>query len=185
MGQISLGLARVLKKLLKFDRKVRFQFHCDILIPRKCLRKTLFNSQCPGTPSFEMLSKIYLFQECEKNSKIVGMRPPAPPVSKCWYLTTPRITYLNYADCLTGPQTLFFLVSFPRIVDLESGYLMITNPRTWARRPQDWKGYIITWRVFSSWFTSKLRPNFHVWKKSTKVFVINSQQYGGKSKALK
>ena len=37
-----------IKKLLKFDRnELRFQFHWGILIPRKCLRKALFQHTVP------------------------------------------------------------------------------------------------------------------------------------------
>ena len=44
----QLGVGKIIKKLLKVDRnELRFQFHCGILIHRKCPRKTHFNTQCP------------------------------------------------------------------------------------------------------------------------------------------
>ena len=44
----SLGVEQGLQKLPKFDiNDLRLLFHCNILIPRKCPRKTLFKAQCP------------------------------------------------------------------------------------------------------------------------------------------
>ena len=43
-----LRVGKGIKKTLNFDRnELRFLFHCGILIPRKCPRKTHFNTQCP------------------------------------------------------------------------------------------------------------------------------------------
>ena len=43
---LSLGVEQGLQKLPKFDiNDLRLSFHCNILIPRKCPRKTLFKAQ--------------------------------------------------------------------------------------------------------------------------------------------
>ena len=43
----SLGVEQGLQKLPKFDiNDLRLLFHCNILIPKKCPRKTLFKAQC-------------------------------------------------------------------------------------------------------------------------------------------
>ena len=45
---LSLGVEQGLQKLQKFDiNDLRLLFHCNILIPRKCPRKTPFKAQCP------------------------------------------------------------------------------------------------------------------------------------------
>ena len=45
---LSLGVGQVLQKLPKFDiNDLKLLFHCYILIPRKCPRKTQFKTQCP------------------------------------------------------------------------------------------------------------------------------------------
>ena len=44
---LSLGVEQGLQKLPKFDiNDLRLLFHCNILIPRKCPRKTLFKAPC-------------------------------------------------------------------------------------------------------------------------------------------
>ena len=46
---LSLGVKQGLQKLPKFDiNDRRLSFHCYILIPRKCPRKTPFKTQCGG-----------------------------------------------------------------------------------------------------------------------------------------
>ena len=53
---LLLGVQQGLQKLPKFDiNDLRLSFHCNILIPRKCLRKTLFKAQC-HPPGFSDLS---------------------------------------------------------------------------------------------------------------------------------
>ena len=48
-GTDQLGVGKGIKKLLKFDgNELRFSFHYGILIPRKCPRKTHFNTQWRG-----------------------------------------------------------------------------------------------------------------------------------------
>ena len=43
-----LGVGKDIKKILKFYKdEFRLQFHCCILIPRKCPRKTLFQHTVP------------------------------------------------------------------------------------------------------------------------------------------
>ena len=50
-GTNQLGVGKGMKELLKFDRnELRYQFHCGILIPRKCPRKTPFKARCPPPP---------------------------------------------------------------------------------------------------------------------------------------
>ena len=45
---LSLGVKQGLQKLPKFDiYDLKLLFHCNILIPKKCPRKTLFKTQCP------------------------------------------------------------------------------------------------------------------------------------------
>ena len=45
---IGLGVDKVLYKLTKsYKSELRHLFQCCILIPRKCLRKPHFNTQCP------------------------------------------------------------------------------------------------------------------------------------------
>ena len=47
----SLGVEQGPQKLQKFDiNDLRLLFHCNILIPRKCPRKTPFKAQCPPPP---------------------------------------------------------------------------------------------------------------------------------------
>ena len=49
---LSLRVKLGLQKLLKFDiNDLRLLFHCNILIPRKCPRKTPFKTQCWGVTS--------------------------------------------------------------------------------------------------------------------------------------
>ena len=44
---LSLGVKQGLQEIPKFDiNDLRLLFHCGILIPRKCPRKTHFNTQC-------------------------------------------------------------------------------------------------------------------------------------------
>ena len=49
---LSLGVEQGLQKLPKFDiNDLKFLFHCYVLIPRKCPRKTPFKTQCPPSPN--------------------------------------------------------------------------------------------------------------------------------------
>ena len=46
---LSLGVKQGLQKLQKIDiNDLRLLFHCNILIPKKCPRKTPFKAQCGG-----------------------------------------------------------------------------------------------------------------------------------------
>ena len=50
---LSLGVEQGLQKLQKFNiNDLILLFHCNILIPWKCPRKTPFKTQCPPTPNF-------------------------------------------------------------------------------------------------------------------------------------
>ena len=54
-GSHHFGVGKGIKKLPKFDRNdLRLLFHYYILIPRKCPRKTYFNTQWGGASSNEM-----------------------------------------------------------------------------------------------------------------------------------
>ena len=51
-ASIWLRVNKVLQKLQEFDiNDLRLLFHCNILIPRKCSRKTPFKAQCPKSYS--------------------------------------------------------------------------------------------------------------------------------------
>ena len=55
---LSLGVEQRLQKLPKFYiNDLRLLFHCNILIPRKCPRKTLFKTQCPP-PDFQTFRRL-------------------------------------------------------------------------------------------------------------------------------
>ena len=52
---LSLRVGQVLQKLPKFDiNDLKLLFHCYILIPRKCPRKTPFKTQCPPLEFFDI-----------------------------------------------------------------------------------------------------------------------------------
>ena len=63
---LSLGVEQGLQKLQKFDiNDLRLLFHCNILIPRKCPRKTPFKAQCPPAPPPILFEKAHC-----KNSRV-------------------------------------------------------------------------------------------------------------------
>ena len=56
---LSLGVKQGLQKLPKYDiNDLKLLFHCHILIPRKCPRKTPFKTQCPPPPNFRPSSNL-------------------------------------------------------------------------------------------------------------------------------
>ena len=63
----SLGVEQGLQKLPKFDKNdLRLLFHCNILIPRKCPRKTLFKGQCPGSLGIVIITKFKEISDLEQ-----------------------------------------------------------------------------------------------------------------------
>ena len=62
---LSLGVEQGLQKPQKFDlNDLILLFHCNILIPRKCPRKTSYKAQCPplgfsDLPTVLITSKLY------------------------------------------------------------------------------------------------------------------------------
>ena len=77
---LSLGVEQGLQKLSKFDiNGLRLLFHCNILILKKCPRKTLFKAQWVGGANYYAVSICKIKSKVNQSAKIWG-GAPAPRV---------------------------------------------------------------------------------------------------------